>query len=65
MNIRILRQKTKAMQSDGQFHIDKLQVQHVFNSLTTKGIAGMKIQKLSDWKDVEIVVAELSDAHER
>ena len=58
MNIRIFRQPTKEVQSDGKFYIDTLQYQCVYHSLSTKGIAGMPVQTVSDWRDVEIVEAD-------
>jgi len=58
MNIRIFRQPTKDIQDDGKFYIDTLQFQSVYNSVTTEGIAGIQVQTLSDWIDVEIVEAD-------
>jgi len=58
MNIRIFRQPTKGIQPNGEFYIDTLQYQSVYNSITTKGIAGMTVQALSDWQDVKIVEAD-------
>lgn len=59
MNIRIFRQPTKDIQSDGKFYIDTLQVQDVriIHHVSTIGITGIKSEetKLSDWRDVEIV----------
>ena len=41
-----------------EFYIDTLQVQHVYNSLTTEGIVGMPVQTVSDWNDINIVEAD-------
>ena len=58
MNIRIFRQPTRDIQPDGQFYIDTLQFQNIYHSLSTVGIAGMPVQTLSKWFDVEIVEAD-------
>ena len=58
MNIRIFRQPTIDIQPNGEYHIDTLQVQHVYNSLTTEGIVGMPVQTVSAWRNVTIVEAD-------
>lgn len=58
MNIRIFRQPTKDIQPDGHFHIDTLQVQYAYHSLSTKGVTGLPITTYSDWKGVPIIEAD-------
>jgi hypothetical protein len=58
MNIRIFRQPTKDIQPNGEFYIDKLQYQVVFERVTTEGVSGIKTYTPSDWMDVPIVEAD-------